>query len=90
MSIKTFVAAAAALAAVALPGAASAQRYGYDYRDGPGRYERAYDGRHDGRDYRRQRWEDHRRWREIQRRRAWEMRHRYDRHQRYDDRYYRY
>lgn len=93
MSIRTFVIAAVALAGVAVPVAASAQRYGY--HDGPSRYERAYGGnygrRYDDRSYRyddrRQRWEERRRWREIQRHRAWELRHRRDR---YDERYYRY
>ena len=86
MSIKTFVIAAAALAGVALPGAASAQRYGY--HDGPSRYERIHDGQYGYRyDGRRERWEERRRWREIQRRRAWALRHRHDWR---DDRHYRY
>lgn len=90
MRIRTLFIAAAALAATALPGAASAQRYGggyYGYH-APSGYGR-YDDRRDYRDYRRHRWQERRRWRELQRRRAWERRHRH--HWRdYGNRYYRY
>lgn len=73
MSFKTMILAAAAVASVALPGAASAQRvagYGDGYRGQPGY---GYQGdRHD-----RKRWEQRRRWEEKQRRRAWQRSHRH-------------
>ena len=93
MSIKTMILGIAAVASVALPGAASAQNYGgYGYGYGNGGYHgQSYD-RDDRRDYRedrhdRRRWEQRRRWEERQRRREWQhARHHHDR----DDRGYRY
>ena len=93
MSIKAFILGAATLASVALPGVASAQRYGgYGYGNG-GYYGRGYD-RDDRRDYRdnrhddRHRWEQRRRWKERERRREWAHGRRY--HDRYDRGYYGY
>jgi hypothetical protein len=88
MSIKSMILGVAAIASVALPGAASAQ-YGRGYGQGGGYYGQSY-GHQGGYDYRgdrhdRKRWEQRRRWEEKQRRREWQRAHRH--HDRYDDRY---
>ena len=76
MSIKTMILGVAAIASVALPGAASAQRYGYGY--GAGYYGQRFDGYDDRYDrHERHRWEQRRRFEERERRREWERRQRY-------------
>ena len=100
MKIKALIIAAAGLASVALPGAASAQNYGYGqgYYGQPrygydGRFEPRYGERFDRFDrHARWDWEKRRRWEEKHRRHEWERAHRHgDRYERDDDRdYYRY
>lgn len=93
MSIKTMIFGIAAVAAVALPGAASAQSWGNNgYGYGNAGYGQRYDRgdrfayRGDRRD--RQRWEQRRRW--EQRQRAREHRRWQRQQQRSDRGYYRY
>jgi hypothetical protein len=65
-----------ASAVLAVPGAASAQSFGFAISSGPGYYHpgyygRSYDDRHDS--WRaRHRWEERRRWEHDNRRRYWD------------------